>query len=776
MAWLFGITLFVSALLLFWVQPMIAKMLLPLLGGAPAVWNTCMVFFQAMLLAGYACAHFVTTRLSLRSQLILHATLLLLAGAFLPFRVSEERVQSLAADSNPSWWLLGCLATTAGLPFFIVATGAPLLQRWFSTTRHRAAGDPYFLYGASNAGSLFALIGYPLLVEPNFHLREQLACWAGAYGLMAILVIACGTVVLKAGSRLVRRSNESEESAETSPVRFTDTLAMNPLASSFSPSVGEGTGEGASWSSRAQRAQEVRGVLSWRRRLHWVALAFVPSSLMLGVTNYLATDIASVPLLWVVPLALYLTTFILAFARRELIPFRWLARALPVGALALTFPILSRATQPVWLLVMGHLLFFWVASMVCHRRLSDDRPGVDRLTEFYLWISVGGALGGVFNVLIAPRIFNSVIEYPLAITLACLLRPALRPGKSGPGARGLDFAFPALLGALTVSLAFITPVLELSSVHLRNVLTIGIPAVLGYFFVDRPLRFGLGLGAILMAGWFALGPYGKTLKVERDFFGVSRVTQTSSGTFRHLVHGNTLHGRQFVETNRQCEPLTYYHRSGPLGDVFARYAAEPASPNVAVIGLGAGSMACYAQSGEKWAFYEIDPAIIRIAQNTNYFTYLSHCASGELRFIQGDARLRLREAADGRYGLIVLDAFSSDVIPVHLLTRQAVELYLSKLAAGGLLAFHISNRYLELEPVVGRLAEELHLICRSRDDSNLSREEMADGREESHWVVLARRKEDLGALNRNSRWLEVNGQGAVWTDDFSNILSVFKWR
>lgn len=739
MAWLFGITLFVSALLLFWVQPMIAKMLLPLLGGAPAVWNTCMVFFQAMLLAGYACAHFVTHRLNLRSQLILHAALLLLAGVFLPLRMSEARVQLLAAGANPSGWLLGCLAATAGFPFFVVATSAPLLQRWFSTTRHWAAGDPYFLYGASNAGSLLALISYPVFVEPNLRLREQSAFWAGAYGVLAILVIACGWVVLKDRSRRERRLNEPEESSAKNPVQPSDTL-------------------------------------SWRRRLHWVGLAFAPSSLMLGVTNYLATDIASIPLLWVIPLALYLTTFILAFARRETLPFRWLARALPIGALALAFPILSRATQPVGLLITGHLLFFWVASMFCHRRLAEDRPGVSRLTEFYLWISVGGALGGVFNALVAPQVFNSVIEYPLAITLVCLLRPVWKPRPSGPGARWLDFAFPLLLGALTAALAFITPLLEINSIHLRNVIAIGVPAVLGYFFVDRPIRFGLGFGAILFAGWFALGPYGRTLYAERNFFGVSRVTQSPAGTFRHLVHGNTLHGRQFIAAERQCEPLTYYHRSGPLGDVFSVYGAKPASPNVAVIGLGAGSMACYAQGGERWTFYEIDPAIIRIAQNTNYFSYLARCAKADLQFIAGDARLRLREAPAGGFGLIVLDAFSSDAIPIHLLTREAVELYLSKLAEGGLLAFHISNRYLELEPAVARLAEELHLVCRACDDSNLSREELAGGKEESQWVVLARRTDDLGQLNRKSRWLEVDAKGKVWTDDFSNILSVFKWR
>jgi hypothetical protein len=328
-------------------------------------------------------------------------------------------------------------------------------------------------------------------------------------------------------------------------------------------------------------------------------------------------------------------------------------------------------------------------------------------------------------------------------------------------------------------LAVAAPALELKSVHIRNIVVIGIPAAIGFTFVDRPVRFGLGIGAILLVGWFCTGPYGKTLHKERNFFGVSRVAMNLAGTFRYLVHGNTLHGQQFVDSKRACEPLTYYHRTGPLADVFAEFNRHSASDRVAAIGLGAGSMIGYAEPNQKWTFYEIDPAIIRIAQDTNYFAYLRHCSQAAFNIVAGDARLRLREAHDKEYGLIVLDAFNSDAIPVHLLTREALALYLSKLAERGLLAFHISNRYLDLEPVVAELARSAKLVCRSRDDWNVTREEqLADGKEESHWVVLARRSEDLGGLNKSARWLplESRAPARVWTDDFSNILGVFKWR
>jgi len=456
----------------------------------------------------------------------------------------------------------------------------------------------------------------------------------------------------------------------------------------------------------------------------------------------------------------------------------WLRWLLPTVALGVVFQILSRGTHPVWLVILMHLFFLFLAAMVCHGRLARERPLARHLTEFYLWISLGGAFGGVFNALLAPNLFRTVVEYPLAIVLACLLRPARETANARPASRAMDFGLPILLAVFTAGLAMLVPFAELKSVNLRNAVIVGLPAVACFTLVDRPIRFGLGLGGILIGGWFYLGPHGKTLHVERNFFGVARVTVGQDGRLHYFVHGNTLHGQQFVDPGRQCEPLAYYHRSGPLGAIFNSFQNGGAPPRVAVVGLGAGSTACYAKPDEQWTFYEIDPVVIRIARNTNFFSYLQHCAKTEARVVVGDARLRLGEAAPRHYGLIVLDAFSSDAIPVHLLTREALALYLSKLADGGLLAFHISNRYLDLEPVLADLAGQGKLMSRHWDDWNVTPEESANGKEESHWVVMARRESDLGYLSRKAQWLPLEGRSPpqVWTDDFSNLLGVFKWR
>ena len=745
MAALFSTTLFLSASLLFWVQPMIARMLLPLLGGVPAVWNTCLVFFQAMLLGGYAYAHFVSTSLSIPKQMAAHFGLLAVSALTLPFGISERLIRSLSPDAPPFLWLLSALFLVVGLPFFVVASSGPLLQKWFSQTRQAAAGDPYFLYSASNLGSLLALLVYPVLLEPHLRLHQQSRLWAIGYATMALCILCCGGAAWRA-----RRSR-----------------AENPNAA-----AGE-----AGQDVRAAGAQPGE-TISRAQRIRWLAVAFVPSSLMLGVTSYLATDIASIPLLWIVPLSVYLLSFILVFARRQIFPMSWLRWLLPAVALGVVFQILSRGTHPVWLVILIHLVFLFLAAMVCHGRLARERPVTLHLTEFYLWISLGGVLGGAFNALLAPNLFRTVLEYPLAIVFACLLRPALETAEVRPASHALDLGLPILLGVFTAGLAVLVPFAELRSVNVRNAVIVGLPAVACFTFVDRPIRFGLGLGGILMGGWFYLGPHGKTLHVERNFFGVARVTLGQAGTLRYFVHGNTLHGEQFVDASRQCEPLAYYHRSGPLGEIFNWFQKTPAAPRVAVVGLGTGATACYAEATEQWTFYEIDPAVIRIARNTNYFSYLQSCAKTEVRVIVGDGRLRMGEAPPHHYGLIVLDAFSSDAIPVHLLTREALELYLSKLADGGLLVFHISNRYLDLEPVLGDLANQAKLIGRHWDDWNISPEESANGKEESHWVVLARRESDLGYLTKKARWLPLEGRlpPQVWTDDFSNLLGAFKWR
>src|SRR5206468_10502588 len=359
-----------------------------------------------------------------------------------------------------------------------------------------------------------------------------------------------------------------------------------------------------------------------------------------------------------VPLSIYLLSFILVFARRQILPIvavRWL---LPMVALGALFQILTRGTHPAWTVMLIHLLFLFLAAMVCHGRLAAERPAAEDLTRFYFWMSLGGVLGGAFNALVAPNLFPTVIEYPLAIVLACLLQPARQSWKAKPARRALDLALPALLGVFTAVLAILIPFTEFQSINLRNGLMVGLPAIACFTFVDRPVRFGLGLGGILIGGWFYLGPHGKTLHVERNFFGVARVTIGQDGRLHYFVHGNTLHGQQFVDPGRQCEPLAYYHRSGPLGAIFNSFQNGGARPRVAVVGLGAGSTACYAKPNEQWTFYEIDPVVIRIARNTNFFSYLQHCAKTEVRVVVGDARLRLGEAASRHYGLIVLDAFS----------------------------------------------------------------------------------------------------------------------
>ncbi len=751
MTTLFAITLFWSAALLFWVEPMVGKLVLPQLGGAPAVWNTCMVFFQAMLLAGYAAAHWMSGHLTVRVQRATHLALLLIAIVTLPVKLNE----SAAAPWQgwPTTWLLLQLLVNVGPVFFVLALTTPLLQRWFAASAPADARDPYFLYAASNLGSFAALLGYPLLIELNLPLREQAWLWAAAFLVMPVLVLACGVKSTCAGDL-------------RSPSLPT---ATEPSGNCKPPTLS--------------------------RRLHWAVCAAVPSSLLLGVTTYITTDIASMPLLWVLPLALYLLTFVFVFARRQLFSARVLSRALPIGALALAYQMCAGLSEPAWLVLGIHLVVFFIAAMVCHARLAADRPEPERLTEFYLWMSLGGVLGGLFNTLLAPLLFNSVVEYPLALMAACWLRePFHRPAASGEQraddgktpkqnavaasarGRGPDVLWPIGLAVLTGLLAALLPPTKLLAPQTQSLVIFGLPLLLCFLLVDSPRRFALGLGALFLGGAFFTGGFGKTLHVERNFFGVTRVTLSPNGDARQIVHGRTIHGRQFLDPARAAEPLTFYHREGPLGDVFKVFGAGSQEPrNIGVVGLGAGSMAAYARTGERWTFYDIDPSVLRIAQDTNFFTYLARSAA-ETRLVEGDARLRLREATDSGYDLLVLDAFSSDAIPVHLITREAVELYLRKLAPGGMLAFHISNRYLDLEPVLANLAADLGLVALGCDDLSLMESEFASGREQSHWVVMARTADGLAGFQRRTRWspLEGNLRVGVWTDDFSSPLRVIQ--
>ncbi|HYN86287.1 MAG TPA: hypothetical protein VER32_13650 [Pyrinomonadaceae bacterium] len=800
---LFATTLFVSAALLFWVQPLIAKLLLPLLGGTPAVWTTCMLFFQGVLLAGYAYALALTRRLAPRTQAAVHVALLAAAAFALPFGVTQEAARSTPAQEDPTAWLLWTLAASVGLPFFALSASAPLFQKWFSETRHASAKDPYFLYAASNAGSLFALVAFPLLFEPFVRLDAQRRAWACGYFALVVLTFACALAARRYG-------------AARGAVETTD----------------DGHDDGRH--------------VTWRRRLLWVALAFVPSSLVLGVTTYVTTDVAAVPLLWVVPLALYLLTFILAFARTRRPAWRRLASlVLPGAAIVLTLVYLSGATEPAWFLVLIHLAFFFVAAFVCHARLADDRPSARHLAEFYLWLSVGGVAGGIFNAVVAPLIFDRVVEYPLAVLLACLLRAPLAGARrddedaqgvgvggrllrglglnlresrtesrlsdawrtsddaqgggamtadvtgisagaddadekdeaGGRRARALDFVLPVAVGCGVAALTYLCERFDIGGVE-RLALSLGVPlVVVNHFFTRRPARFALALGAVMLAS-VAFGEWGaSTLHRERNFFGTLRVSYDAGNDTRRLAHGSTIHGRQFAAAARRCEPLSYYHRLGPLGSVFDAAHSRGDAPlrRVAAVGLGTGTSVAYSRAGEQWTFYEINPAVVRIARDPRFFTYLSDCAAGQVEVVLGDARLRLGDAPEGAYDLILLDAFSSDAIPASLLTREALAVYLSKLNAGGLVLFHTSNRGLDLSAVVGGLARDAGLAAVIMDDS----EYLHDiGKEPSQWVAVARRAEDLSALRGDARWLPLEEHPArrfvLWTDDFSDIVSVFK--
>ncbi len=748
---LFAVTVTLNAFLLFAVEPLVARLILPLLGGTPAVWNTCMVFFQAVLLAGYAAAHGLSRRLPLRTQAVVYPWLLLPAFLVLPVGLGDNVLNSVPREGSPIPWLLGLLTVVVGMPFFALATTGPLLQKWFAGTDHPAAKDPYFLYAASNLGSMAALISYPLLVEPRLHLTQQSWLWAAGYWLLAALILCCAMRVDRA-----RR-------AESGPAP-------------------DDAGGG-----------EER--LSLRRRLRWVALAFVPSSLLLGVTTYLSTDIATIPLLWIVPLALYLLTFILVFARRPIVSSWLVGRVLPIGILVLLVLLMAEGAQPpILVTVTLHLLVFFVAGLFCHGQLARDRPSPRYLTEFYLWLATGGVLGGLFNALVAPLVFHRVLEYPLMLIALALLRPAPATDRAKPVSRWLDYLLPAALGGLTAALILGWPRLDAEVVRLitrlsgikppstfRLGILFGLPAILCYCFEPRRLRFALGIAAIMAAGVLYAGGEGRPLHTERSFFGVLRVTVDANGKFYQLVHGNTIHGRELIrlpEGQDRHEPLSYYHRRGPIGDVFAKIRPRFTHARVGVVGLGVGATAWYAEPDEDWTFYEIDPAVKRLASDTTYFTYLSECRARKLDVVLGDARLSLRDAPDHQFQLLVLDAFSSDAVPVHLLTREALALYRSKLAPGGVLAFHTSNRFLDLRPVLANLARDAGLVCRCRDDLAISAEEVAQGRDPSQWVVMAGNQADLGKLARNVFWddlLKTQAPGPVWTDDYSNIIGIFKW-
>jgi hypothetical protein len=737
--------MFLSATLLFVVEPMLGKMLMPMLGGTPAVWITCVVFFQLMLLAGYLYAHAAFRFLSRRKQIAMHLAIVslpLLIAGMLPLHLLAGWEPPIG--SNPVGWVMLLLLLAVGLPFFALSATTSVVQRWFADSGRKDAADPYFLYAASNSGSLLGLLAYPLLLEPLFRLHTQSRLWSFAYAGFFALIAACGVLAWR-----WRRQGAHGN---------------------------DGASDGA-----AVHTQESAEPIRWSKRWLWIAQAFIPSSIMLGATSAITADVPAIPLFWVLPLAVYLGSFVLVFAKKPPIPHQWVVKRLPFLLLVGLCPTISQAQFSLAVLLLVYLTVLLGLALVFHGELAKNRPAVQHLTEFYLCISIGGVLGGVFNSLIAPVVFHTVMELPLVLIFAALIRPMPREEASastGVWARRKDWLLPVSLGICMVGVILGVARMGIQPGHVETTLVFGYSTLWCLSFGKRRARFALGLAVLLVASWL-YAPFGQTLVARRSFFGVYRVRNSPDGRLRLLFHGGIVHGMQSLNKNASCVPLSYYTRSGPGGAVFEDAQVKMPHGNWAIVGLGAGAMASYMRQGQTLTFYEIDPLVEQFAQDPRYFTYLSQCAPAT-KIMLGDARLRLREAPDGQYGLIVLDAFSGDSIPIHLMTKEALALYLRKLASGGLIAYHVSNLYFNLAPTLGNLAEDAHLAAMIANDTEVSTAEQEAGKLPSIWIVMARNRTDLDTLaadkSRAYRWEPLEGRpgSRLWTDDYSNLLGVVK--
>jgi hypothetical protein len=700
---------------------MFAKMVLPSLGGAPSVWSVAMVFFQGALLAGYGYAHLVARRLTVGQGALVHLGVLAAAALTLPIGLAHGFGAPPSSGIGP--WLVALFAASIGLPFVALSASAPLLQSWFAASGHPRARNPYVLYAASNLGSFAALLLYPLLIESLLPLRAQAWVWSVGFAALALL-IAVAAVTAARG-------------AEARPA-----VADNAAQAS-----------------------------TWPQRLAWTALAAIPAGLVIAVTAYISTDVAAAPLLWVLPLALYLLTFVAVFREKPWFGHAIVIRVVPflVAPLAIT---LLGGDREYWLATMlVNLLALFVLALACHGELYARRPAPTHLTEFYLWTSFGGVIGGVFAGLLAPYIFNRTYEYPILVVAALLALPGAFAGTPAQFVRRI---WPALAAAtLALMLPFIADV-RLPA-EFAPPFQVGLVLLAGWMLLQRrdPARLAaLAVAAFVITG--AWQPGLKVLETTRSFFGVHRVVETSDGSHRILHHGTTIHGAEEIVAPvtafvKRPAPLTYYYFGGPISEgIEAARAAQGGLANVAVVGLGAGSLACHARPNERWTFFEIDPEVVRLARDSNLFHFLSACAPSA-DIVLGDARLTLA-ASRRQYDLIVLDAFSSDAIPTHLLTREALRGYLARLAPRGMIVAHISNRHMELAKVVAAVGAAEGLTTLVKADGKAT-QFMVDFHAAALVAALARDPADLGRLPRADGWRrEDAGDVTAWTDDYSDII------
>lgn len=719
----YTMTLFLSALLLFSLQPMFTRMVLPGFGGSSSVWAVSVFFYQTVLLLGYALAHLLAQRLSPFTSAMAQLALLLVAVIVLPIHLPGAWAEP-PPDQN-YLWLLAALCVGVGLPFLALSVNGPLLQAWFGTLGHDSSDDPYFLYAASNAGSLGALLAYPFLIEPLLTLQTQSSLWSGGYAATLVLIAVCGGFTAMAGRQPAEPASDSRPAVSGSP---------------------------------------------WPQRLLWAGLAFVPAGLVAAFTTFVTTDLASAPLFWTLPLALYLATFVLLFRRRTLISQRYLLMAQPV-VVAATFVVLEWFGELSWLtgMIVGTLAYL-LTCLIGHGQLYAARPGKERLTEFYLWISVGGAFGGLFAAILAPLLFTNIAEFHILLALGLFCRPDIRERLSAKG------ALPAALIALgLVALAAVCIASEVVPRRPENRFIALAICGAGLIAASYWPRAWLAAVTAIVTAWLILPRHYEPLYAVRTFHGAHRVVESPGGRYHLLFHGPTLHGIQNVMTadGKPADgrvPLTYYHPRGPLalGVRLARMARGGADQplKVGIVGLGTGAMACHARASDEWRFFEIDPAVARIASHPELFSYLAKCRPGA-DIVLGDARLTLAREQPGSFDYLVIDAFSSDAIPVHLMTVEALELYVSLLSEKGVLALHISNLNLDLPPVVESNVAQLPGLA------GIYLEGARGGGSLSSQVVLLSR--DAGALAPALAWPEGRrlGPPAIhpWTDDYADVLS-----
>jgi hypothetical protein len=710
------VAIFLGAGLVFSVQPMFAKMVLPIVGGSASVWNVALVFFQGALLAGYAYAHCLQ-KLPLQGQLAGHLTALALAGLFLPMAAAAGFESP--PESGQALWLIGLFTASVGAPFMVISATAPLLQAWFSRTGRKDAADPYFLYAASNAGSLLALVAYPLALEPFLGTETQSTLWAAGYIGLGVLITACGLLTLSLQRRVV-----------------------SPTA------------------SRPQAAASAKP--SWSQRGLWTLYAFAPSMLLVAASTHIATDVASAPLLWVAPLALYLLAFIMAFMKRPLIVPRFALLfhlVLTVSALILSWTYVQWTS-----LLTITLLALFFGVLVCCQELYRRRPEASGLTEFYMWMSVGGVLGGAFAALAAPVLFNTIAEYPLALALTLALRPW--------GAPTAKILLRVALVAAVVAGALVAVPRMMDMPIMPVLVFVGMGAMVAAMVCVQRHPFALAACALAVFGIGDVFTNAGNLLSERGFYGVISVSNTADGTFRLLTHGTTVHGVQRLDPGRSQEPGAYYGPLTPIGQTFTAMGQAGRLNTVVAVGLGVGAISCYATPEQRWKFFEIDPLVVDVARNPDYFTLLSRCAP-QAEIIIGDGRLLLQEEPQDSVDLLLVDAFSSDAVPTHLLTLEAMRLYLSRISESGIAVIHISNRNLALSDVVGRTARAAGAIVAEQTFSNAANvvgtERWANLPAQA--VVIARDREALAPLLAEGRWRLMDpSDRRVWTDDYSSIL------